>query len=247
MPRAEFEEKEYEIVFAIELASGRYNRFGTIFSSGQVLEKIVGYDAAATPDEQSDIWRLLQLPRPPGVRLVPSMWNPGINPLPHDLPHSPVSLILQYKRPEFLSGSQARQWRLWNQPYFRFARSTDQHTVLRRLERSLGSDAIVRYAAPAFWRRGELEAAQLGRRVLVRSGFVSPNTIGRHRVWTYVRPGIAGRANPPTRPRPFESIDDIVAGLLRSQERRSTDLVVTSGGFTGPRPVNWCTRMSASS
>ena len=48
MVLAEFEEKEYEIPAAIELASGR-SRFGHVFSPGQVLEGILGYDAAVTP------------------------------------------------------------------------------------------------------------------------------------------------------------------------------------------------------
>jgi hypothetical protein len=94
------------------------------------------------------------------------MWSPGVNPPASRLPPTPVSLILQYKRPEYLSGPRAEQWRFWRQPYFRFGRTSDQHTVLRRLERNLGSDAIVRYAAPAFWRRGDLDAAHFGQWVL---------------------------------------------------------------------------------
>jgi hypothetical protein len=230
MPRAEFEEKEYEFAFNLELASGR-GAFGAVFSAGQVLEKIVGYDAVALPDRRNRIWQVLRIRRPPGVKLLPHMWDPGINPASGELPSSPESLILQYKRPEYLSGPRAAQWRLWRQPYFRFARSSEQHAVLRRLERNLRSDAIVRYAAPAFWRRADLEVAHLGRYVLVRSGFVSPETIGRHRVWTYVRPGQAGRANPASRPLPFDTVDDIVANLLGTQERRSTELAVTDNGF----------------
>lgn len=134
------------------------------------------------------------------------MWSPGVNPPASRLPPTPVSLILQYKRPEYLSGPRAEQWRFWRQPYFRFGRTSDQHTVLRRLERNLGSDAIVRYAAPAFWRRGDLDAARFGQWVLVRSGFVSPNAVGRHRVWTYVKPGIDGRANPRRRPDPLKGL-----------------------------------------
>jgi hypothetical protein len=80
--RAEFEEKEYEVAFTIELASGG----GLVFGSGQVLEKIVGYDAAAHPDRDHLIWALLNVPRPRGLRLVQPMWSPGEVPSPMQLP-----------------------------------------------------------------------------------------------------------------------------------------------------------------
>jgi hypothetical protein len=230
MPPAEFEEKEYEVAVAVELATGG-GGFGKIFSSGQVLEKIVGYDAASSPGDRHAIWRLLQVPRPPGIKLIPNLWDPGINPSPYDLPRSPVSLILQYKRPHYLTGPRAAQWRMWRKPYFRFARTSEQHSVLKRLERRLGARAIVRYAAPAFWQRGQLESAHLSGQVLVRSGFVSPATIGSHRVWTYVEPGVAGRANPSTGPRPFETVEDIVSSLLQNQSRPSREMVLPEDGF----------------
>lgn len=73
MPRAEFEEKEYEMAFNIELAAGG----GAVFSSGQVLEKIVGYDAAGAPDRDHAVWQILSVPRPKGLRLVQTHWRPG--------------------------------------------------------------------------------------------------------------------------------------------------------------------------
>jgi hypothetical protein len=74
---------------------------------------------------------------------------------------TPVTLVLQFKRPEYLYGATAGQWRFWHQPYFRFARLTEQQRVLATLERNAGENALVRYAAPALWQRGHLEAAHL--------------------------------------------------------------------------------------
>jgi hypothetical protein len=73
--RAEFEEKEYEIAFTIELAADR----GIVFSSGQVLEKVVGYDVASDPSPNHLIWELLQVPRPEGLRLAPSRKSPDFH------------------------------------------------------------------------------------------------------------------------------------------------------------------------
>jgi len=153
------------------------------------------------------------LPRPTGVRLMPSLWSPGHLPRADQLPATPVTLILQFKRPEYLFGATARQWRFWDQPYFRFGRESEQQRVLYALERKVGNDALVRYAAPAFWRRGELEAAHLRAEVVEQSGFVSPSRLARHRWWTYLRPGIDGRANPGGGPARFEASADLFAFL----------------------------------
>jgi hypothetical protein len=201
---AEFEEKEFEIAAAIELALT-----GSVFSSGQVLEGIVGYDAAVALGPGSPLWRILGARRPRGVRLVPTMWAPGPLPRAWRLPQSPVSLILQYKRPELLSRSTAKQWHLWNGRYYRFTCDTDQRDLLCRLEQAVGGRALVRYAAPAFFTRGELEQAHLARVVLRRSGFLSPLQLGNHNVWTYQRPGRRGRPNPDGEEVDFESFRDL--------------------------------------
>lgn len=212
MARAEFEEKEFEVAAAIELAVGA-SGFGPVYSSGQVLERLLGYDAAAAPAPTHPIWQVLRVPRPPGVRLVPAHWAPGDTPPSDRLPPTPVSLTLQHKRPEYLRGGTAGQWWMWRQPYLRFSTSTAQQRVLLRLHRALGGRALVRYAAPAFWRRGDFEAAILRRSVLAEAGFVSPGRLAGHRVWTYVRPGTLGQPNPRGRRGPFETVDQLLSSL----------------------------------
>lgn len=224
MAWAEFEEKEYETAAFGELTRPNATGPSFAFSAGQVLEKVVGYDAAAAPSPQHVVWRILQAPRPLGVRLLPSMWAPGLPPADNQLPRTPVTLILQFKRPEYLYGATAGQWRFWHQPYFRFARQNEQQRVLTTLERNAGDDALVRYAAPAFWQRGQLEAAHLRGEVIQGSGFVSPSRLARHRWWTYLAPGIDGRANPAGASARFEGPQDLFASLL-DRPRRSTDLV----------------------
>ncbi len=58
-----------------------------------------------------------------------------------------------------------------------------------------------------------------------RQRFAAPSDFGRHRVWSYVRPGIDGRGNPSGRRKPFATADEIFAGLLLSGTR-SNQVVV---------------------
>lgn len=205
--KAEFEEKQYEIAACIELAIGVRGK--RVFSSGQVLEELLGYDAAADPDPDHPLWKLLELPRPKGIVLRPQHWSPG-SALPNGrLPRSTVSIVLQFKRPEYMSHPNAAQWRLWREPFFRFSKQSTQHQVLVALEKGLGNEAVVRYAAPAFVKSGRLELAQLTDSVLAWTGFVSPTDIGSHKTWTYAKPGSEGRCNPSGSRRRFETVEEL--------------------------------------
>jgi len=209
MAVAEFEEKQYECAFNVELGAS-----GPVFASGQVLEKLTGYDASAAPTADHALWKILTIPRPPGIRLVPDHWSPAARSMRPDaakLPLHPVSFIAQFKRPEYLQGSTAAQYRLWNQPYYRFTRTQHQHLQLRRLEAQLAGDATIMYASPAFHRMAELEQAQLRGAVVASTGFVSPSRLGRHKIWTYVRPGTVGRGNPDGEEISFASFEALFA------------------------------------
>ncbi|WP_457252743.1 hypothetical protein [Pedococcus sp. P5_B7] len=212
---AGFEEKTYEVAYCIELALG----VGTsriVYSPGQVLEKLLGFDAAGNPDPDHVIWRVLALPRPPAVQLVPPLWGAAkaLQPPAAALPLYPISLFLQFKRPEYLRGPAAKQWKMWRHPYYRFQRTTEQQRVLGRLERRLGGQAIVRYAAPAFSTLGDLETAQLTSSVITQSGHVPPARLVRHLWWTYDSPGNLGRANPNGKPTLFETFDVLLEEAL---------------------------------
>jgi hypothetical protein len=223
---ADFEEKEYEVAFAVELGSSGGG--GPVLAAGVVAEKLLGYDAASDPARTSPIWQVLGVPRPKGVKLLPQHWTPGIGPHVRQIPSIPVSLILQYKRPEYLRGANAKQWHRWGQPYYRFTRSAPQHEVLRRIERRLMGGAVVRYAAPAFHERGQFESAILRGSVVAESGFVAPATLGSHRVWTYQGPGKTGYANPDGPWERFASMQDVFsAGLISGldQAERPAELV----------------------
>jgi hypothetical protein len=221
---AQFEEREYELQFSLELARGR---LGSVWSAGQVLEGIVGYDGVADPHIKDVVWKVLKVRRPKGVVLAPGHWHGGALPSAADLSSRPVTLVLQYKRPEFLFGARAAQWRLWHRPYFRFTRSSRQQTILARLERNLAGSAVVRYAAPAFWRRADLEANTSSGSVIEESGFLSPSALGGHSVWTYTSPGIEGIANPSGRIAQFESastVRELLGSPIETDESKALAL-----------------------
>ena len=77
MTAAQFEEKEYELQFSLELSQGT---FGRVWGAGQVLEGIVGYDGVADPDIGHVVWSILKVPRPRGVVLSPTDWQGGTRP-----------------------------------------------------------------------------------------------------------------------------------------------------------------------
>lgn len=222
MGTAGFEEKTYEVAYCIELAVGAGGR-PAVYSPGQVLESLLGFDAASNPDSGHVIWTVLALPRPKGVQLVPPLWgaSKALQPPAVVLPSYPIGVFLQFKRPEYLKGASAKQWKMWNHPYYRFKRTKKQQQVLGRLERRLGAGAVVRYAAPAFSTLGELEAAQVSGSVITRSGHVAPARLQRHQWWTYDAPGNYGRPNPDGEPVLFETLESLLdEALTRSSAGR---------------------------
>lgn len=211
---------------AIELAAGDALP-AVVFSCGQVLEKLLGYDAAADPQHRHPIWRLLAIPRPAGIKLLPEYWDLAYRPRAEQLPPSPISLIVQYKRPEYMQGGRAKQWDMWRRPYFRFSVVPHQQRALKRLEQAVAAGSVVRYACPAFWRRTDLDQARLARTVAAESGFVSPSLLDGHKVWTFDRPGLEGRANPRRTRHMFESVEQLLAPFGRPAQI-SAELVRSS-------------------
>lgn len=231
MAIAEFPEKTFEAVYYGELARGRGSN-ARLFSPSQVFENLVGFDAAVDPRPSHLVWEVLNLPRPRGVTLLPSHWagSPLGEPRSAPLPSNPVSLILQYKRPEYLYGARAGQWKLWGTPYYRFKRDDSQHAVLKRLELGVADQAVVRYASPAFHTLAEFELAQAGSTVIRQTGHVAPSALGSHHVWTYREPGTNGRGNSDGPWRLFQSFEGLFDYLdPEPPEQTTTEVAVFEG------------------
>jgi hypothetical protein len=107
MPWAQFEEKQYETAANVEFAIGD----AEVYASGQVAEALLAYDVALNAKNLA-VWQLLGTAIPRGAILVPNFWS-GVKHKPRaaDLPSRYVSLILQYKRPMYLTRATAAQCR----------------------------------------------------------------------------------------------------------------------------------------
>jgi hypothetical protein len=208
MAVADFEEKTYEVAYDVEMSAGHGP---APWAPGQVLEHIVGFDAAASPDPAHPLWRVLGAPRPKGLVLLPDHWDglPGRRPAKTRLPSNPVSFLVQFKRPEFIRSHAGKQWKLWHLPYYRFKIDSAQQRTLKQLEANTAGEAVVRYAAPAFVTNQAMEIARLTGNVIASSGHVSPTALSGHSVWTYLNAGSAGRANPTGRERRFDRLSDL--------------------------------------
>lgn len=218
--KAEFEEKEYEFAANWELTAGQVNC--RVYPAGQVLESIVGYDAAAGIAARHRLWGLLRVPVPRGARLLPHHWGPGREPKAERIPPEAVNVILQYKRPDHVLGGRGAQWSKWGAPYYRFQITDRQHEILLRLEAALGASAIVRYSAPAFATIAELNTHRWSSDVLAQSGFTSPSSIGSGHVWwTYQAPGAIGKPNPSGPSGAFDSLDGLVNAISDASHAKS--------------------------
>jgi hypothetical protein len=197
---SEFQEKEFETGANFELQMGSTVR--RVWSSNQVNEAILGFDAVADPAAKHLIWRLLRLSKPPGVQLNPQHW--GIDKAPEasglGLPPRVCSLVIQYKRPEYIrANSRAAQRDFWpGEPFYRIATSGSQRSVLSRLQSTLQPDAHVTYCGPALQTYAALYQAMDEKSLLSHSTFVPPIAPDgvAHRFWTYQKADAPGKWNP---------------------------------------------------
>jgi hypothetical protein len=96
-----------------------------------------------------------------------------------------------------------------------------QHRRLRDLESAVGRHALVRYAAPQFWRYEDMWRLQGLGRVLDRSIFVAPGDVQpRHRVISWSTAGVFGHSRP--EPIRLESASELGSHLLHFARERAT-------------------------
>lgn len=195
MTQVNYAEKQFENAANIEFAL----LGADVFSPGQVAEAILGYDAAvAAPTAASAalIAACLRGPVPAGVPLAPNHWSACSKQPPAGfLPGRWVSFIVQWKRPERLVRPPVPGWAGHEPPFYRFPYRAIQRDVLERLEDALAGLALVRYGAPAIPDVQHLETAQVRRRVLALTHFISPQAGAGHDAWTYKTPHGPGFPN----------------------------------------------------
>ncbi len=203
----EFEEKEFEGPLNAELVNGT----GIVWPPGQVLEGIVGFDAALFVSEVSH-WIALGYPGPlPGGVMVSTWWSNSPAKTASQLPDFKLNLFLQYKRVDLLESLGGPEGKYWKRPYYRYFITDHQQLALEACSKNLGSNGLVAYSAPAFAARVELFRHILARTVMQSTNFAKVTALTGHSKYTFVNPGLAGRAFSEPEDIPYASIREALA------------------------------------
>lgn len=209
---AEFKEKTYESYFLAEL--GRLTNI--LYSPDQTDEGALGFDGSfllpfpvgriAFPYVRSRRWRHMS-----GISATEI--NDFGAKLNSHLPPFRLNLFVQYKRPEWLHRSNATEWSIWGNPYFRYTIEAKQQGLLENIVQAATGRAAVVYAAAAFRHNSELFAhAEVGT-VVTNSNISSVEMLNGHKRFTYIEPGSCGVAHSEPEAIDGPSLDAILARM----------------------------------
>ncbi|ULJ69759.1 hypothetical protein MIS45_02605 [Wielerella bovis] len=180
-----FEEKTYESWFNVELAS----TYPIFFPPGQVCEGYLGFDAAFFLDPTiNKNFQDFQLPE--GVYLK-SFFRRFSYLLPRKIR---TNCFFQYKRPEYLTETNANEWSYWEEPYFRYGIDTNQQGILEALHTRLNNQALVLYASPAAKNINELWLFYQKKELIQNSNFTEAHKLNSHHINTYTKGGTHNQA-----------------------------------------------------
>lgn len=209
-----FEEKTYESYFnnELDLKSTVY------FPPGQVLEGLLGFDAASNSNNRR-LWRKLGYP----FWLFPYFAGVSLLDIAHELeqeldhfiskiPNIKANILLQYKRPEYITTANGKEWHHWQADYFRYHIYTSQHQLLSKIDQSFGDKALVLYASPAIKSMAELVSLKKKRKIIDNSNFQKSSKLNNHSKNTYTQAGTHSIAC--SEPEKLENID-LVSELRR--------------------------------
>ncbi len=189
--KVDFEEKTYESYFNNELNS----KSSVYFPPGQVLEGVLGFDAASN-SKNRQLWKALGypfwfFPRFSGVNLldIASELEQNLEYIINKIPRIKTNILLQYKRPEYITTANGKEWGHWKKEYYRYHVYKEQHEILSKIEQSFGDKALVLYASPAIKSMAELVDLKLKRKIIDNSNFQKASKLNGHSKNTYTRAG----------------------------------------------------------
>jgi len=218
---AEFEEKNFEGPLNNQLLGGSR----LLYTPGQVLEELIGFDAALHAHSRV-FWSLWNRPTPaPGAAITWTWWKGKKGNA--SFPAWKVNLLVQYKRPEYLFGRGAGQYDRWMAPYYRYEITAHQHEALRAASTKLGAQGLVVYASPGFHTLSALFDYTQNGKLVQNTNFVEARRIKTdHHHYTYRQAGKGGWAC--SDPEEVPSIEDLPAHVERvvlaqdTQDRHAT-------------------------
>ena len=220
--RVQFEEKTYESYFNNELDQ----RSSIYFPPGQVLEGLLGFDVSAQTTNKK-LWKTLGYPfwffphfHGANLRDVAQELNNIIGHIVDSIPRVKANLFIQYKRPEYITTANGKEWAHWNQEYFRYEIYSQQQKLLEKIDKKFGSKALVIYAAPAISTLNELVQYKKSKEIIERSNFKKARDLNNHSRNTYIQSGTYSIAC--SEPERVENIN-ILSELESFQEAESVE------------------------
>ena len=195
MTVAQFEEREFGEPLNAQLTGGS----GLFWPPGQVLEHVVGFDAALMVTDVA-FWASIGFGAAPAGLVIQRSWWPGwpshlLRPLFafRTPPPFRLNLFLQHKRPEHLTFG--KEWKHWKAAYYRFVLTPHQQRALEACANSLGPAGYVAYGSPAFHLRPDLFAHIEHRTLAANTHFAPALSLVNHARYTYVAARAAGQAH----------------------------------------------------
>lgn len=216
--KAKFEEKTYENYFNTEL-----DKHSEIyFPLGQVQEGSLGFDASSFSKSRK-LWKELGHPfwfhphfRGLELREIADEMEHHLNKELRYIPNMKANLLFQYKRPEYITVSNGKEWSHWKQPYFRYDIYKEQQDLLMHIHNKFKSNVHVIYASPSITDVNELVIHR--KHILDYSNFAKAVDLQGHHRNTYISSGTHSIAC--SEPEEIENIN--ILKLLESLSVQST-------------------------
>jgi len=188
--KSEFEEKQFESPLNAELASAS----GLFIPTGQVLESLVGFDAALLTHDVRFWRRFGSLSPLSGAFIDAAWWGLSAGEI-NALPRFRFNLFLQHKRPEYCKGPRGKHRKHFGGPYYRYAITPHQQLALERLATGAAGSSIVSYACPACHTMTTLFYHIQNRTLVDATNFIEVTKLTGHRFYNYRSGGAQGLAN----------------------------------------------------
>jgi len=189
--KVHFEEKTYESYFNNELNS----RSSIYFPPGQVLEGLLGFDASANSKNRK-LWKYLGhpfwfSPHFSGVNLrgIAKELEVELKLINQSIPSIKANLLFQYKRPDYITKPNGKEWHHWNKKYYRYKIYDEQHKLLIKIDNAFGKKALVLYASPAINNLDNLIKHKINKKIIENSNFTKASALNSHSKNTYISSG----------------------------------------------------------
>lgn len=189
--RARFEEKTYENYFNSELA----RQTDVYFPLGQVQEGSLGFDSSALTSNRR-LWRRLGHPfwvypyfEGVDLRKIADKMEHYLDVTLGNIPNIKTNLLFQYKKPSIITTPIGKEWKYWNEPYYRYDIDKDQQDILMHIDNIFGTRVFIVYASPALHNINDLITAHLSRQIINFSNFRKASELNNHHRNTYIKSG----------------------------------------------------------